>query len=304
MQAMNELRTIDLNLLVVLDAVLAERHITRAAARLGLSQPAVSHALNRLRHLFGDELMVRTAGGLRPTARALELEPAVRDLIARTRRVLGLTGFDPAADRRTFRLAMSDYGSAVLLPAVLARLRREAPGIGLSVVQAGRAAMAEDVASGALDAAAGVFPHAPATLTVRRLFTERYVCLADRNHPAFAGCTLTLEGYLAAPHLAVAIGGEGPGEVETALAAIGASRRVQVVIPHFGTAQHLLPGTDLILTIAGRAVARPAAGLRVCPPPFAVAPFDFALLSHPRAGDDAALAWLLRLIAETGDRLA
>jgi len=123
----HNLRAVDLNLLVVLDALLHERHLTRAAARLPMSQPAVSHALARLRTLLGDPLFHRTRGGLRPTPHALALEAPLRDVLAQVRRLLAGAVFDPAASRRTFRLAMSDYGASVVLPPLVRRLRAQAP---------------------------------------------------------------------------------------------------------------------------------------------------------------------------------
>ncbi|MEK1949364.1 MAG: LysR family transcriptional regulator, partial [Ensifer adhaerens] len=135
---MNNLTGIDLNLLVVLDALLTERHVSRAAVRLNKSQPAVSHALARLRELFDDPLLVRHGGRLEPTIRALELAPRLVEAMGRVRSLLAPAGFDPATERHVFRLAMSDYGAAVLLPKLMATLRAEAPYIDLIVSQASR----------------------------------------------------------------------------------------------------------------------------------------------------------------------
>jgi DNA-binding transcriptional LysR family regulator len=296
---MHSLRTIDLNLLTILEAVLQERHVSRAAERLGMSQPAVSHALTRLRRQFGDELLVRAApGGMRLTARAREIEADLAAALAAARRILAIDAFDPATAQRTFRLAMSDYGAMVLLPGLLQRLRTQAPGVRLAVTQASRQDMVAMVLDGEMDAAFGVFPQAPSALRVERLFTERFVCAADSAHPAFRGA-LTLEAYLAASHALVSLQGEPDGEIEAALAALGARRTVAVVVPHFSVAPSLVVGTDLILTVAERTLIGAGSRLAIRPPPFPVAPFDFTMIRHLRTDRDSAHLWFRDMLANT-----
>ena len=174
MQLMNDLRRIDLNLLVILDALLSEQHVTRAAERLHLSQPAVSHALARLRDLLGDPLLVRQGGALVPTARALELAAPLAEALAQVQALLAPNRFDPASAKRRFRVAMSDYSAAIFLPGLVRTLRREAPGIDLQIVQASREGMVDGVLNGDLDLAAGVFPDMPAELRTTPLFEEHY----------------------------------------------------------------------------------------------------------------------------------
>ena len=155
---MNNLGGIDLNLLVVLDALLAERHVSRAALRLNKSQPAVSHALARLRTLFDDPLLVRHGGQLELTVRALEIAPQLAGALAHMRQLMGSQPFDPRRERRAFRLAMSDYAALVLLPRLMAVLRRQAPYVDLIVSQASREVMMSQVVDGEIDLALGVFP--------------------------------------------------------------------------------------------------------------------------------------------------
>lgn len=168
MQLMNDLRRIDLNLLVILDALLSEQHVTRAAERLHLSQPAVSHALARLRDLLGDALLVRQGSSLVPTARALELAMPLAEALAQVQALLEPNRFDPASAKRTFRVAMSDYSAAIFLPGLVRTLRREAPGIDLQIIQASREGMLDGVLNGDIDLAAGVFPTCLPSCAARR----------------------------------------------------------------------------------------------------------------------------------------
>ena len=304
MHDMNTLRGIDLNLLVVLDALLAERHVSRTAARLNMSQPAVSHALARLRHLFDDPLLIRRSGRLVPSARAREIAPVLTEALRQVREVLGPGGFDPAREKRAFRLAMSDYGSAVVLPGLLKKLRREAPGIDLAITQASREAMVQLVLDGECDLALGVFPDLPERIEVEQLFLEHFACLADREGLAGRG-RLDLEAYLARPHMLVALKDEANTEIEMALRAIGHVRRVAVTLPHWGNAPRLIQGTDLVLTVARKALGGherdPA--LVIFEPPFSIPSFPFVQVWHERRGGDPAHLWLRNAVARVSRSL-
>ncbi|WP_420902816.1 LysR family transcriptional regulator [Pseudomonas gessardii] len=301
MHAMNDLRRIDLNLLVILDALLSEQHVTRAAERLHLSQPAVSHALARLRDLLGDPLLVRQGGGLVATARALELAAPLADALAQMQSLLAPNRFDPASARRTFRLAMSDYGAALLLPGLARALREQAPGIDLVISHASREGMQEGVLSGEIDLAAGVFPDLPAELRSTPLFEEHYACLVDRDSLAPGG-VLDLPTYLARPHVLLEMRGSGTPEIERALTAIRERRHVAISLPHWGIAPQLIQGTDLILTVSSQGLLNiDPRHLLVVPPPFYIPSFGFVLAWHKRRGGDGALQWL---IAQVQDVLA
>jgi len=295
---MNTLAGIDLNLLVVLDALLAERHVSRAAIRLNRSQPAVSHALGRLRHLLDDPLLVRHGGALQPTMRALEIAPRLAEALERMQDLLAPSGFDPAVARRSFRLAMSDYGATVILPRLLPLLRLRAPGIDLHVSQAGREAMAAQVMDGEVDIAVGVFHVLDKAVQRRQLFEEEYACLADAT--SLTGATnMDLSAYLQRPHALVALRADVQSEVDLALAAVGQKRRIALVVPHWGVAPSLIAGTDLVLTIARRLhPAQPAAvGLTAFEPPFAIPSFAFEQVWHKRRDGDAAHQWLRETIS-------
>ena len=295
---MNDLRRIDLNLLVILDALLSEQHVTRAAERLHLSQPAVSHALARLRDLLGDPLLVRAGAGLAPTARALELVAPLAEALAQVQSLLAPNTFDPASARRTFRLAMSDYGAAIILPGLIRTLRTEAPGIDLQISHASREGMVEGLLNGDIDLAAGVLPELPGELCSTPLFEERYVCLLDRQSLAAEG-VLDLPTYLSRPHVLLEMRGSGTPEIERTLTALRERRRVAVSLPHWSVAPQFISGTDLILTVASRALKDvDDDSLIIVPPPFEIAPFTFVSAWHKRRGGDQALNWLNRRIGE------
>ncbi|PNB49780.1 LysR family transcriptional regulator [Pseudomonas sp. GW456-12-10-14-LB2] len=295
---MNDLRRIDLNLLVILDALLSEQHVTRAAERLHLSQPAVSHALARLRDLLGDPLLVRAGSGLVPTARALELAAPLAEILAQVQSLLAPNTFDPASARRTFRLAMSDYGAAIILPGLIRTLRAEAPGIDLQISHASREGMVEGLLNGDIDLAAGVLPELPGELRSMPLFKERYVCLLDR-HSLPADGQLDLPTYLSRPHVLLEMRGSGTPEIERTLTALRERRRVAISLPHWSVAPQFISGTDLILTVASRALNEvDDQSLIVVPPPFEIAPFTFVSAWHKRRGGDQALNWLNRRIEQ------
>jgi DNA-binding transcriptional LysR family regulator len=298
MHQMNDLRRIDLNLLVILDALLSEQHVTRAAERLHLSQPAVSHALARLRDLLGDPLLVRAGSNLVPTARALELVSPLAEVLAQVQSLLAPNTFDPANTRRTFRVAMSDYGAAIILPGLIRALRREAPGIDLQISHASREGMLDGVLNGDIDVAAGVFPELPNELRSTPLFEEHYVCLLDRESLPANG-QLDLPTYLSRPHVLLEMRGSGTPEIERTLTALRERRRVAISLPHWSVAPQFIRDTDLILTVASRGLRDiDQQALVVVPPPFEIPPFTFVLAWHKRRGGDQALNWLNRRIEE------
>jgi DNA-binding transcriptional LysR family regulator len=298
MHTMNDLRRIDLNLLVILDALLSEQHVTRAAERLHLSQPAVSHALARLRDVLGDPLLVRAGGGLVATARALELAAPLAEALAQVQALLAPNTFDPASAKRRFRVAMSDYGAAIVLPGLIRRLRQDAPGIDLQISHASREGMLDAVLNGDIDLAAGVFPELPPALRSRPLFEERFVCLVDRQGlPASA--ELDLPTYLTRPHVLLEMRGSGTPEIERALTSLNLRRHVAISLPHWSVAPQLIRATDLILTVAARGLnGIDDPQLVILPPPFHIPSFTFVLVWHERRGGDQALNWLNRQIAQ------
>ncbi|SUA93402.1 Symbiotic regulator homolog 1 [Pandoraea pulmonicola] len=288
-----------MNLLLTLHALLAERHVSRAAVRLHRSQPAVSHALAQLREIFDDPLLVRRDGGLALTARALELERPLEDALDQLRGLLHAPAFDARRARRTFRVALSDYGARVALPALTRRLRERAPGVDLAASQASREAMLTQLLDGEIDLALGVFHDLPAELQAHTLFEETFICVADRTTLPARG-VLSMSAWVARPHVLVAMRPGADNEIDQALAAHGHTRRVAVTLPHWNIATALIAGTDLILTVAERATAhlRHDRQLRRFAAPFPIPPFAFQAVWHTRRDVDPAHRWLREQIAE------
>jgi DNA-binding transcriptional LysR family regulator len=306
-------RTLDLNLLRVFDEVMAERNLTRAAANLAMSQPAVSNALRRLRDALHDELLVRAGYGVQPTPRALELWPAVRAALDGLRTAVQPGGgFEAARSREAFVLAMADATAALLMPPLVRRLEAEAPGVSLRV----RPLLTRDprplLSSGDLDAAIGHFPAAVAAIGMaaiqegtpdpihyERLYDGRYVCVMRADHP-LADVDLDLDRYCSARHLLVSFSGRPFGFVDEALAAIGRRRRVVLTVNQFFTAGQVVARTDLLTVLPHRFV--PSTGIasqlvtRALPLELPIVHVD--VLWHHRHDVRPAHAWLRRAIAD------
>ncbi len=308
MHEMNNFHPADLSLLPILEALIEERHVSRAALRLHRSQPAVSHALARLRDIFNDPLLVRGEGGLQPTARALQLAEPLAEALALLRSMLDQPRFDAARCSRRFHLSLSDYGAAILLPELVARLRRSAPGMDISVVAYGRERALGALADGEIDLAVGVYPllreGARGDLRTALLFAEDFACLWDDSEGSGA---LSLEAYLARPHVRVSVALQDGSEVDDALARLGHRRRIAVQIPHWSAAPALIRGTDLVLTAARRSIAPLGGGpLRCGDVPFPLGGFPFVQTWHRRRDRDAAHQWLreqITAIAQAQDPL-
>ena len=299
-----DLAGLDLNALVVLDALLDERHVTRAASRLGRTQSAVSHALANLRETFGDPLLVRgPGGGLVATARAEAIAPALRRALDGVKQAIrGEPRFDPQTARRSFRIATGDYQELVLLPRLVARLAAEAPGIDLWMVPIAEE-LAPALAAGEVDLALGVWraPAWPAGIYQRRLFDEDFRCVVRAGHPA-ASQRLTLARFCELNHLLVAPRGTPGSYVDERLAELGRTRRVAVRVPHFLIAPHVIAASDLVVTIAtrlARLYAEPL-GLELLAPPLEVPPFTVSMAWHERAHHDPGHRWLRDRLVEVG----
>lgn len=305
------LQSIDLNLLLVFESLMDERNVTRAAKRVGLSQPAVSNALTRLRRTFGDPLLVRTPDGMSPTPAAQALIGPVRAALAALRGALEeKPAFDPAASRRKFHLLANDYAEIMLIAPMLATLRAKAGEVGLrvhrsaSVFQPPTAAQLAD----SFDFAIGFFPDTlalDASVHSELLWEESNVCIASARHPSLRG-KLSVRQYAAARHVAVFYKTEGPGVIDTLLAQKGLSRRSSVQVPHFASVPFLVACSDLIATVPERIAKRFAKSLKlqVLPAPITIPPFRLAMLWHERIHADPAHVWMRRLIAETAAEIA
>ncbi|MCW2473931.1 LysR family transcriptional regulator [Candidatus Symbiopectobacterium sp. NZEC151] len=300
---MDALRKIDLNLLLTLHALLAEKHVTRAALRLHRSQPAVSHSLAQLRVHFKDPLLVRKNGKMTLSAKAHALLPPLETLLQGLSSLLAPSVFDPYTAKRRFRIAMSDYAARIVLPSLVIHLRQHAPGMDLAIIQASREMMLAQLEDGEVDLALGVFPNFVEGIQKETLFTEAFICLADRRFLPVRS-DLTLEEWLAKPHVQLATLPDTVDEIEKALIAKGLKRHVCVALPHWSAAANLLAGTDLVLTIASRTVAPEDCHDALCRfnPPLELPDFAFEQAWHFRKNADPAHHWLRCAIVASCER--
>ncbi len=293
-------QALDLNLLRVLDAVLREGGVTAAAARLGLTQPAVSNALARLRRVFGDPLFVRSAAGMDATPFARDLAEPVRQALALLESALAHgPGFDPGTSMRAFRFYMSDLGQVEFLPPLVERVQRKAPGVRLEAVAADLEHIAAALGSGALDLAVGFLPALGPPVERRALFRDPYVCLMRSGHPAAEG-RFTRKKFLEASHVLVTYRGGGHRVIEEALERAGAARRIALRVPHFTVVPMVLERTDLVLTLPARVarVYERGGGFKSVAPPVAMPAAEVAVHWHERFAGDPGNRWLREQIIE------
>ena len=296
---MNDLRAIDLNLLVGLEALLQERSVTRAATRLGLTQPAMSGMLGRLRDLFGDPLFVRAPGGLAPTPFAESLTPTLAQLLVDARRLLNRAEFDPSRADLTFTVAANDYLQRTLLVPLVRALRDRAPGIRMALRPVSARRLSNWLSGGEVDLALTFSGLVPAGLRSVELYEERHVCAVRKSHP-YRGRRISVERFCEFEHVLVAASHrdfEGP--MDEALRALGATRRVVMSVPNYSVLTELLEVDDLIAVVPERFVSS-AKGrrLRSFAPPVELSGFDVVAAWHPRTDGDPARVWLRSLLSE------
>jgi DNA-binding transcriptional LysR family regulator len=299
------LASIDLNLLIVLEALLEEESVGRAARRVGLSQPATSHALQRLRNLLGDQLMVRVGSRMQLTGRAESLRHPVQDLLERVRVLLVSEAFEPALSCRIFRLFIADNAVDLLLPALLAKLSKLAPGVRIDLHS--WPAREQDPAELArsVDAAVACVPEAFPAFYRQRLFTDRDMCVFRRKHPR----AQQLKGeaaFLETGHVAVRVRASREDPVDTWLRTEKRKRNVALTVPHYLQALHAVARSDLIAVIPERLIRAYAAPLHLqwCPLPFDAGTFDEFLLHPARTHADPGCIWLRAILKEIGGSLS
>ncbi len=314
------LASIDMNLLRVLDVLMQERKVAPAAARLGLSQPAVSNALARLRVALGDELLTRSSQGMQPTAYALAVHATLAPSLAAIDTSLkNKNAFNPLTAQWSVRLAMTDIGEIVFLPPLLAHLRRAAPGLTISTVQSAPAGLNAAMAEGTIDLALGWLPDVPQGFYQRRLFKQRYVCLMRSGH-LLAKAKLTLEQFLQAEHVAIDAQGTGHAKADARLQALSSKRPTNLVkaadttdtaststlqrtvavrVPSFLSVPYLLATSDLIATVPERLAQQACQpfGLVAKAHPVKVSEFEVKMFWHRRVHQDAANQWLREWLA-------
>ena len=318
---MNDLRfnSLDLNLLRVFDALIEEHSVTRAGERLGLSQSAISHALNRLRYVLNDELFVRMPDGMQPTIRAAEIAPRVREGLLQLQLAVGPTEFDPSRTERRFTIACTEYVGTILMPPLIARLRALAPNAELRI-RPSNMGVAEPLLAGRVDLAIGSFRRVPEPFVYDPLFRETRVWVMSADHAAAQG-DLTLERLASLSHLIISATGEDEqavngyvsdhglerlvtrsevGLLQGALAAHGLRRVIRLTTPHFFGALAMLSQSDMAAPLPRRLAAAFAEQyrLKLFEPPYPSPPFDIMALWHRDHGNEPAIVWLRSVLNE------
>jgi DNA-binding transcriptional LysR family regulator len=315
---------LDLNLLRVFEALVEERSATRAGARLGLTQSAISHALNRLRYELKDELFVRSPDGMQPTERAAEIAPRLRHGLLQLQLALVPTAFAPERSDRRFTITCTEYAGAVLMPALIARLRERAPRASLTVLPS-NLGVADTLRSGRADLAIGSFRRVPEWAESEALLRETRVWVLSSEHP-MAGEELTLERLAELPHLVIAATGEDENAIEgyvvdhglerlvtrsdagllqATLAARGLRRNIAVTTPHYLAALAVVSGSD-IAALLPRRLATAMMGqyrLSLFEPPYPSPPFELMSLWHREHGEQPAVSWLRQQLREVAVEL-
>ena len=292
------INAINLNLLVSLDALLRERSVTRAARRVGVTQPAMSNSLAQLRTLFDDPLFRRQRHGLDPTPRALALAPLLAQGLSAFEAALSAPSFHPAKDERRFVIATSDYVELVLLPPLLNELERTAPHVHLEVRPWGLHEVPDALARAEADLMIGFYDELPAHHEQQLLFEEDYVCIVRKQHPSVKR-RLTLERYLELGHVLVSQRGDSPGSVDRALAKQGKRRHVALRVSHFLMVPMLIARTNLVAALSRR-VAEPFAeplGLRLLEPPLPLPRSRVRQVWHEQVDADPGHRFLRETIA-------
>jgi LysR family transcriptional regulator, mexEF-oprN operon transcriptional activator len=293
------LSRLDLNLLVAFDALLTERSVTRAAARVGLGQSAMSHNLARLRSLFGDELLTRSAEGMRPTPRAMALVDPVRMTLGQIQStVLQREAFDPATADRVFRIGLADSIEVAVIPALIDRLQHEAPGVSLRLRSTNRMSILEELDTGNLDLGIGVFDQGQNHHKRRQLYTDSFLCLFSSEQ---LGLTppLSLQDYLRWPHLLTSLADDAHGAVDEALVKHKLRRSIVMTTPGFLAVPFVVRRARVITTMPSR-LARyfsDAFGLATSPVPIDLPSFTISLLWHASFDQDPGHYWLRQTLS-------
>lgn len=291
-------RALDLNLLRTLDALLTERSVTLAGRRVGLSQPATSNALARLRALFDDQLLVRARGGMQLTARAKSLaRPLAEALEALELAIAEPRVFDPSTAQATIALGVTDYAALVVIPPLTRALRSRAPGIELRVHAIARPGFAM-IETGEIDLAIVPIPTPPPRLRARPVFRDRMCSILRDRHPLVARARLSIEDFVRADHVLITVG-TGTSPVDDALRRRGLTRRIVLRVPHFSVVPLVVRASDMIATVPERlAQCFVKLGLTIVRPPLRLPEFEMKLVWHEARDGEPAQRWFRELLVE------
>jgi DNA-binding transcriptional LysR family regulator len=295
----------DLNLMPVFLALMDERNVTRAAERLGITQPALSNALNRLRDTLRDPLFIRERYGMRPTQLAEEMAPVVRNALAQfDELVLGQQQFDPAEASRLFTLAPNSYAEFVLMPEVVARLRERADGIKLRLIPFGSDLAETGAVSGSTEMVIGRFTDPPDNMVVQHLMDDGLACVVRAGHPDI-GDSISKEQYERLKHVNVLPPGRLRAGLFQALEQRGLRREVAVSVTHFLAVPEMIAATDYCTTLPSQICRRLARDprLKILPAPADLGTFPVEIAWHVRYRHDPAHRWLRSLISEVAKEI-
>lgn len=293
-----DIRSIDLNLLVVLEALLLDRNVTRAAKRVGLSQSATSSALGRLRDLFQDPLLVRTSEGMVPTQTALALMPDVLESLKQVRSIFEeKPRFNPATSTRTFAIVATDFMQMLLASKLAKTIEAKAPGIEISFKIPTGSIPTLAMQKGEIDLAFAPYADSPQGIYRQTLFSDRLVSITREDHPTI-GKKISLSEYLKLNHVVVSFSGDRKTLVDEELAKKGLRRKITAVVPYLYLALQLVAETDMIATMPSRLVElhKENLGLKVLPPPIQSGEFVMYQLWHERTHSDDANSWLRSIV--------
>jgi DNA-binding transcriptional LysR family regulator len=293
------LAAFDLRLLLVFDALIQERSVTRASHRLGITQPAASNALNRLRHHLRDPLFLKTANGMEPTQRALDLAAPVAQALRQLEVVLTPAAFPPGKSKWTFQMAVSDHVSIVVLPHLAERVQTSAPGLDLRLKSKTLRTLPAMLDSGEVDIALGYNPNLPRRFKTQPLFEDRYVCLMRADHPLATG-PLSLKRFAAARHVLVRPSGDSGSLLDELLARRKINRRISMSVTQLISAFFLVESSDLITAVfrstADYCIRR--AGLRLVARPLPLDPVQITMVWHAGTSDLPAHRWMRQQLAD------
>ena len=295
----------DLNLLVVFDALMRERNVTRAGERIGMSQPAMSNALNRLRYLLKDDLFIRGPKGMRPTPRALDISGPLRESLTSIQSILDPIDFNPAEATSTLRLAMADYAASLILPPLSARIGKNAPNINLRVHSNANLDAQGLLDRGEIDFAVGYYDDYPERFGGVTMFEENYVLVMRPDHPlahlqadsqdnSQAGKSVSMEDFIGATHLRVPGTGDDDGFLEALLKEKDQTRRVAMTVHQFLAVPHILLNSDLVMTLAARMARRfeKENNLHIAPLPYIRSPVHLTLIWHKQLSNHPLHDWM------------
>lgn len=290
---------IDLNLLVIFDAVMTELNVTRASEQLHMTQPAVSNALKRLRAILNDELLIKVPSGVSPTKKATEIWLTIRDPLSQIRQTIQPSAFEPENSTAIFTLSMADYAASLLIPPIILHLEHSAPNVDMRVIPNTNINAPELLERGEVDIAIGVFPNCGLRFRTHTLLTETYVCAMRYDHPLVKN-KLTLEKFAQAKHLLISLTGEANGFVDRVLEEKRLKRRIALTVNQFALAPVVVANSDLICTLATRTAKNCLLKdqLHLTPLPLDLEPTIIKMMWHERHHQDPAHAWLRSLLIE------